>query len=440
MAEVIKGNDFYHTIVVDGDVKIDNKLKQEKKVKPSISDIPEESEEEEKDSETDEEQETEEGIIKITQKELDDIRAQYRMDGQQYEAETRIKCNMELAKAREEAENIITEAKGESAKLLSEIEEKTQKSVEDGRAQGYNMGYRDGQQKGEEDGYVQGLKKCRETLLDLKKLCEDIEKERNELMAENRRAIFDMSMEIAQKITMTMLSQKDKSALQRMISAAAKQFRNAKHIKVTLSRLDLSEDVEADFKLFEKCFSPTSQVEFEVLEGAEKGTLMLETESEILDAGVSTQLKMIEELGSGKYRDKEVEKEPDGDVDNIKDNVKDTAKETVKETPKKPVRRSQKESAKEASAEPALTESVTEAETADVSSVDSEVQAADVSQGGTEELPVVNEETAGIYAAAEDVIQLDDAVTAEAADIAETAESNSDKTVKSENVSVDTEN
>ena len=35
---------------------------------------------------------------------------------------------------------------------------------------------------------------------------------------------------------------------------------------------------------------------------------MLETESEILDAGVSTQLKMIEELGSGKYRDKEVER------------------------------------------------------------------------------------------------------------------------------------
>lgn len=436
MAEVIKGNDFYHTIVVDGDVKIDNKLKREKKIKPSISDIPEESEEEEKDSETGEEQDAEEDVIKITQKELDDIRAQYRMDGQQYEAETRLKCNMELAKAREEAENIITEAKGESAKLLSEIEEKTEKSVEDGRAQGYNMGYRDGQQKGEEDGYVQGLKKCRETLLDLKKLCEDIEKERNELMAENRRAIFDMSMEIAQKITMTMLSQKDKSALQRMISAAAKQFRNAKHIKVTLSKLDLSEDVEADFKLFEKCFSPTSQVEFEVLEGAEKGTLMLETESEILDAGVSTQLKMIEELGSGKYRDKEVEKEPDGEGDNVKDIVK----EPLKETSKKSGRRSQKESAKEASAEPALTESVTEAETADVSSVDLEVQAADVSQGGTEELPVVNEETAGIYAAAEDVIQLDDAVTAEAADIAETAESNSDKTVKSENVSVDTEN
>lgn len=330
MAEIIKGSSPINTIVIDGDVKISNEIRQKKSLVPERSADGEEAGTEGLDTrEGEEAKEPAEDVITVTQRELDEIRAQYRMDGQQYEAETRLKCNMELAKAREEAEAILTEAKGESQRLLSEIEEKTAKSVEEGKAQGYGMGYRDGQEKGEEDGYVQGLKKCRETLLDLKKLCENIESERNELMAENRRAIFDLSMEIAQKITMTVLSQKDKSALQRMITAAAKQFRNAKNIKVTLSKLDLSEDVEADFKLFEKCFSPTSQIEFEVLEGAEKGTLMLETESEILDAGVSTQLKMIEELGSGKYRDKEVERETDTEA------LEETVKEAVKETPKK---------------------------------------------------------------------------------------------------------
>lgn len=350
MAEIIKGSSPANTIVVDGDVKISNEIRKKRSPLPEVSTEGGENDSENRDGETaDAPESPSEDIITITQQELDAIRAQYRMDGQQYEAETRIKCNMELAEAREEAEKILTEAKGESEKLLSEIESKTEKAVEDGRAQGYNMGYRDGQQKGEEDGYVQGLKKCRETLLDLKKLCEDIEKERNELMAENRRAIFDLSMEIAQKITMTMLSQKDKSALQRMITAAAKQFRNAKSIKVTLSKLDLSEDVEADFKLFEKCFSPTAQVEFEVLDGAEKGTLMLETESEILDAGVSTQLKMIEELGSGKYRDKEVEREIDTEAleDTVKEAVKETPKKTSKKAVKEPVDESVKEVAEE---------------------------------------------------------------------------------------------
>lgn len=354
MADIIKGSSPVNTIVIDGDVKISNEIRQKNSLRQKVN-----GESESVDSEAAEYSDEESAnapdkdIITITQQELDAIRAQYRMDGQQYEAETRLKCNMELAGAREEAEKILTEAKGEAEKLLSEIGEKTEKAVEDGRAQGYNMGYRDGQQKGEEDGYVQGLKKCKETLLDLKKLCEDIEREKNELMAENRRAIFDLSMEIAQKITMTMLSQKDKSALQRMITAAAKQFRNAKTIKVTLSKLDLSEDIDADLKLFEKCFSSTAQVEFEVLEGAEKGTLMLETESEILDAGVSTQLKMIEELGSGKYRDKEVEREPDAEES------QEAAKEAVKEPTKKSSRRASKETPEEPAKE--AKEPVTEA-------------------------------------------------------------------------------
>lgn len=343
MAEIIKGSSPVNTIVIDGDVKISNEIKRKNSLRQEvpengegiIADTTENGGEPEDNSDKD--------IITVTKQELDAIRAQYRMDGQQYEAETRLKCNMELAGAREEAEKILTEAKGEAEKLLSQAGEKTDKAIEEGRAQGYNIGYRDGEKKGEESGYVQGLKKCKETLLDLKKLCEDIERERNELMAENRRAVFDLSMEIAQKITMTMLSQKDKSALQRMITAAAKQFRNAKTIKVTLSKLDLSEDIDADLKLFEKCFSPTAQVEFEVLEGAEKGTLMLETESEILDAGVSTQLKMIEELGSGKYRDKEVEREPNAEEH------QETAKEAAKETPKKNSRKTAKEASEDKS-------------------------------------------------------------------------------------------
>lgn len=344
MAEIIKGSSPINTIVVDGDVKISNEIRRKNGIQQEAGENGERIDADVAEFGDETEEDPDKNIITITQQELDAIRAQYRMDGQQYEAETRLKCNMELAGAREEAEKILTEAKGEAEKLLSEIGEKTEKAIEESKVQGYNMGYRDGEQKGEENGYVQGLKKCKETLLDLKKLCEDIERERNELMAENRRAIFDLSMEIAQKITMTMLSQKDKSALQRMITAAAKQFRNAKTIKVTLSKLDLSEDVDADLKLFEKCFSSTAQVEFEVLEGAEKGTLMLETESEILDAGVSTQLKMIEELGSGKYRDKEVERES---IAPITEEPQETVKEAVKETPKKSSRKAAKEAAEE---------------------------------------------------------------------------------------------
>ena len=185
-------------------------------------------------------------------------------------------------------------------------------AFDEAKKKGLEEGYGEGLKKGEEDGYIQGLKKCKETLLDLKKLCSDIEQEKAELVAENRRGIFDLALEVAEKVTMTVFSQKDKKALEKMITAAAKEFRSAKNIRVTLSKLDLSEDVEADFKILEKCFSPTVNVEFEAIDG-ESGTLMLESDGEILDAGVSTQLKMIGELGRGRFRDKEEESGSEAD-------------------------------------------------------------------------------------------------------------------------------
>lgn len=299
MFEVIKGSSPAHTIIVDGDVKIgigskktDGKVKSEQGEKSS-------SEEKNSDSE----------LITITQEELDAIRAQYRMDGEQYAEEMRVKTGIEFAHAKAQAEKIVEEAEMKASGILASAEERVRQAEEEAKNQGYEQGYRHGVEKGAEDGYNQSMINGRAALQELQNLCVTIEKEKNELMAENRRAIFDLSMGIAQKITMAVLNQKDKSVLQKMITNAAKEFRKAKRVKVTLSRYDLSEDVETDLKTFERCFLPSTEVEFEILEDGEKGTLQLETDTEILDAGVSTQLRMIEELGSGKYRDKEPEKE-----------------------------------------------------------------------------------------------------------------------------------
>ena len=233
------------------------------------------------------------------------------MDGEQYAEEMRVKTGIEIAHAKAEAEKMLEEAEMKASGILASAEDRVRAAEEEARNRGYEEGYREGSGKGTEDGYTQAVKEARAALQELQNLCVTIEKEKNEIMAENRRAIFDLSMGIAQKITMAVLNQKDKSVLQKMITNAAKEFRKAKRVKVTLSRYDLSEDVETDLKTFERCFLPSTEVEFEVLEDGEKGTLQIETDTEILDAGVSTQLRMIEELGSGKYRDKEPERSPE---------------------------------------------------------------------------------------------------------------------------------
>lgn len=301
MFEVIKGN---RPINIEGDIKIgvDTKKAKEKKT-------PEETTEAEaSETKTDIEQaksKEDDNLISMTQEELDAIRAQYRMDGELYYEEMRKKANIELAETKVQADKIVEDAEKRSRELLDNANEKVTRAAEEGRKSGYDEGYQLGFGKGNEDGYTQSVKECRSVIHELQELCSNIDKEKNELMAENRRAIFDLSMTIAQKITMSMLNQKDKGVLQRMITNAAKEFRKAKRVKVTVSKLDLSEEVETDLNTFKKCFSPGTEVDFEVLEDGEKGTLQVETDSEILDAGVSTQLKMIEELGSGKYREKD---------------------------------------------------------------------------------------------------------------------------------------
>ncbi len=315
MFEVIKGSSPSHTIIVDGDVKIGI---GSKKAAGKVQ-----SEQEEGVSK--EEKAADENLITMTKDELDAIRAQYRMDGEQYAEEMRIKTGMEIARAKSEAEKIVDMAEQKSSEILASAEDRVRLAEEEGRKQGYEEGYREGSGKGAEDGYTQSMKECRAALQELQNLCITIEKEKNEIMTENRRAIFDLSMGIAQKITMAVLNQKDKSVLQKMITNAAKEFRKAKRVKVTLSRYDLSEDVETDLKTFERCFLPSTEVEFEVLEDGEKGTLQIETDTEILDAGVSTQLRMIEELGSGKYRDKEPERESEKEPEKFAEDGEDKA-------------------------------------------------------------------------------------------------------------------
>lgn len=327
MFEVIKGSSPANKIIVDGDVKIGVSSSKKTVSKKLESDEQVENPEEEQDGE----------LITITREELESIRAQYRMDGEHYAEEMRLKSNKEFAHAKVQADKIVEDAENKAHEILASAGEKVKLATEEGRKQGYDAAYNEGYEKGTEDGFTQGVNQCRGALRDLQNLCKNIEKEKSELMTENRRAIFDLSMGIAQKITMTVLNQKDKSVLQRMITNAAKEFRKAKRVKVTVSKLDLSDDVETDLKTFEKCFSDTSEVEFEVLEDGEKGTLQIETDTEILDAGVSTQLKMIEELGSGKYRDKESSKavEVDEGKNEAKDEIKNEVKKETKSESKK---------------------------------------------------------------------------------------------------------
>ena len=139
-------------------------------------------------------------------------------------------------------------------------------------------------------------------LTELKKLSEQMVSDKAELFDSYEVEIFDTVMEIVNRITLNSLGQKDKAVVRKTIKEAGKSFRGSEYVKLTLSKTDVSEEMAADTDYFKKLFTNVKNVEVEVLKDAPGGTVIIDNGSEITDAGIQTQLKMIEELGRGKYR------------------------------------------------------------------------------------------------------------------------------------------
>lgn len=224
-------------------------------------------------------------------------------------------CEELRVKYESEAEQLMDNAKERAQQICDETRENAKKTVEqaneqavqikkdafdEGRQQGYDEGYKSGY----DEGYVAALKKCKEALLELKTTNEQIVAEKERIFRDYERQLFDTIFEIAQKITINSLKQKDKTAISKMIKEAGKRYRGSKNVKISLSSLDISEESQLDDEILAEAFRDGTNVEIEILKDAPEGTLIIDDGSEITDAGVPTQLKMIEQLGKGKYRDK----------------------------------------------------------------------------------------------------------------------------------------
>lgn len=270
--------------------------------------------------------------------EYEQLRVKYEKQSEEYVLHAKEKAGEIYEKTKAMAHKTIEDAKFESVEL--------KKTAED---EGRQAGYDDGYKKGYDEGYVVALKKCRDTLMELKQINEEIIAKKSEIFLSYERSLFDSIFEIAQKVTINSLKQKDKAVITKMLREAGKRFRGSKNVKISLSSLDISDETEIDEEILRDIFNEGTNVEFEILKDAPEGTLIIDNGSEITDAGVQTQLKMIEQLGRGKYRDKspsemlreqrkakkqaDEEKADEGSVDIMAEVKKKTArKKKVEET------------------------------------------------------------------------------------------------------------
>ena len=252
--------------------------------------------------------------------EYEAIRAKYEREAEQFVVRAREKATEIYEKTKEMAEQTIRDAQEQSEIIKKEAAEEAKRLAEAAEKRGFE----DGEKKGYDEGYVKALKKCKDSLLELKNTAEQITADKTEIMMQYERQLFDTIFDICQKVTAGALAQKEKGVITRMIRETGKKYRSSKTVKLSVSKLDISEEAEIDEQLLKDVFRSCEHVDVEILEDAPSGTLMIDDGTEITDASVMTQLKMVEQLGKGKYRDKD-----------IKDMIRDQAAEKPRRTARK---------------------------------------------------------------------------------------------------------
>ncbi|MBQ7981531.1 MAG: hypothetical protein IJ305_07985 [Oscillospiraceae bacterium] len=127
------------------------------------------------------------------------------------------------------------------------------------------------------------------------KLLSEINSRKEAYYISNEDELRTTVFEMVKKITRAELAA-DPKIIEGIIAEAAKNFRNSDYIKITLAEDDLTEKFRTDEKLIKEIIPFIPEVEIEFDDEAEEGTVILDNGSEIVDAGIPTQLDFLKEI------------------------------------------------------------------------------------------------------------------------------------------------
>lgn len=199
-----------------------------------------------------------------------------------------------ILEAKRRADGIVSAAQQNAAEITADAENNRESVFIKAKAEGF--------EQGRKDGVEACLAQGRDILNEAKTFSERIMSEKAALFDRYEKEIFDTVMDIANKVTLGSMSVKDGTAAKKLIKKAAKEFRSSQLVRITLDKNGASEEIAGDAEFLKELCGGAEHVEVELLPDAEQGTVIVDNGSEITDAGIQTQLRMIRELGSGKFR------------------------------------------------------------------------------------------------------------------------------------------
>lgn len=199
-----------------------------------------------------------------------------------------------------ESQQIIENAKAQAQKLTDDTRAAAKNVLEKAAVEGERI-KEQSKKDGYKDGYAQGKadaeKKCESYLDAAGQFINEINAKKESYYISNEQQLRETVYEIVEKITLQKLESDDKM-VERIIAHAARNFRNSDFVRISVMEGDVSKEFTADAEYVKSIAANIPDIEVEYLSPSDnpKGTVILDNDSEIIDASVPTQLEFLKEI------------------------------------------------------------------------------------------------------------------------------------------------
>lgn len=192
-----------------------------------------------------------------------------------------------LEEGRNEAATISAKAKADTMAIMEKAKRECAMLKEQAKKEGYDEGFADGRKEslGKYEKYIDASGR----------LLSEINSRKEAYYVSSEEEMRQTVFELVNKIVRTEL-RTNPQVLNGIIAEAAKNFRNSDYVKITLAEDGITERFRTDEKLIKDIIPFIPEVEIELDEDAEEGTVIVDNGSEIVDAGVPTQLEFLKEI------------------------------------------------------------------------------------------------------------------------------------------------
>lgn len=209
-----------------------------------------------------------------------------------------------IRQSHKEAENIIQQAQQKADEILAnakiEIEnakievENAKTEIEKITKSAKQQGYEEGFNEGKKEGITAGEEVIKNALAEIQHILIEAKHKREEIIQTNQETIIELALMIAKKIIKTEIAI-NKEVIFKNLNQALEKLKEKEKIKVKVNPIHLQELKDRKEELLAQV-SNIEGVEFEEDKNIEPGGCVIETNFGLIDATISSQLEIIEEV------------------------------------------------------------------------------------------------------------------------------------------------